>query len=62
MKEELKRVAFEARQMYKAGLINRSEARDKIKPYIDYFNEFSKTAARKYGLKPKLISFSGFVR
>lgn len=62
MKEELKNIAFEAKQMYKAGLISRREAQEKIRPYIEYFNEFSKATARKYGLKPKLISFAGFVR
>jgi hypothetical protein len=63
MRGQLKNIAFEARDQYKAGFIDRNEAKRLITPYIEYFNEFSKKIAAKYGIsKPKTISFASFVR
>jgi hypothetical protein len=63
MREQLKNIAFEARDQYKAGFIDRNEAKRLITPYIEYFNEFSKKTAAKYGIsKPKTINFASFVR
>jgi hypothetical protein len=62
MKEEIKARAFEARDSYKAGFITRKEAQEMIIPYIKAFNEKSKEIAKKYNMKPKMISFAGFVR
>ncbi|MBR3747581.1 MAG: hypothetical protein IKN27_11545 [Selenomonadaceae bacterium] len=60
--EEIKIVAFEARALYKIGAITRSEARKKIDPYIEIFNSKAVEIARKYNMKPKKISFAGFLR
>lgn len=63
MREQLKNMAFEAREQYKAGFIDRKEAKRLIEPYVEYFNDFSKKTAAKYGIaKPKTISFASFVR
>jgi hypothetical protein len=54
--------AKKARILYQLGHISRSEAKQEIQPYIDYFNAKSKEIAKKYNQKPKLISFAVFVR
>lgn len=60
--DELRRRAYEARTSYHKGLISREEAKKEIDPFIEKFNEKSKKAAKKYGLRPKYINFSSFVR
>lgn len=60
--EETKARAFEARDSYKAGLITRNEAKEMIVPYIKLYNEKSKQIAKKYNMKPRYISFVGFIR
>lgn len=60
--EIIKEQAFIARDSYRAGLIGRDEAKKIIMPYIILFNDKSKKIAKKYNMKPKLITFAGFVR
>ncbi len=60
--EDIRFAAFEARAMYKAGLIDRATAKEKIAPYVDAFNLKTVEIAKKYNMKPKKISFAGFVR
>lgn len=60
--EDIKFMAFEARAMYRAGIIDRAEAKKKILPYIEAFNEKMTGIAGKYSIKPMKISFAGFVR
>lgn len=60
--EEIKARAFEARDSYRAGFITRNEAKELIMPYIKLYNEKSKQIAKKYNMKPRYISFVGFVR
>ena len=60
--EEIKARAFEARYSYKAGLITRLEAKEMIMPFIKLYNEKSKQIAKKYNMKPRYISFAGFIR
>lgn len=62
MIEKIKEQAFLARDSYKAGFIDRKEAKKLIAPYIDMFNDKSREIAKKYNMKPKTISFAGFVR
>lgn len=62
MNEQIKEEAFLARDSYKAGFIDRDEAKKLIAPYIAMFNAKSKEIATKYNMKPKTISFAGFVR
>ncbi len=45
-----------------AGIITYDAAKIQAKPFIKVFNDISKEKALKYGLRPKLISFAGFMR
>lgn len=54
--------AEKAKNLYKIGLITRSEAEKEIKPFIENFNEKATIIAKKYNQKPKLINFVGYVR
>ena len=54
--------AQKARTLYNTGKIDRKQAKEEIDPYINLFNKKSKEIAKKYNLKPKLITFSSFVR
>lgn len=58
----LKAQAEEYKALYKQGLISRKEAALYIKPYIDFANNKSKELAKKYNVKPKLISLVSFLR
>lgn len=60
--KEAKEKAFAARDLYHMGLITRIEAKELIAPYIEIFNQKSVEIAKKYGMRPKKISFSGFCR
>lgn len=62
MLEIIKQRAFEARCAYKKGLITRTEAKTDIEPYIKLFNNRSMEIAKKYNMKPKKITFAGFIR
>lgn len=62
MSEIIKQRAFEARCAYKKGLITRAEAKTDIEPYIKLFNNKSMEIAKKYNMKPKKITFAGFIR
>lgn len=60
--KELKAIAEEYKYLYKTGQISRDDAKLKIMPYIVKFNEKSIEIAKKYGMKPKKISFVTFIR
>ena len=62
MIEVLKERAIIARDSYKGGFIERQEAKRLIDPYIKAFNAKSAEIAKKYNMKPKTITFAGFVR
>lgn len=59
---ELYHEALLARAKYLCGDLDRRTAKEIIDPYIQTFNEKSKELAKKYNQRPKLISFSIFVR
>lgn len=44
------------------GFITYDEAKLQAKPFIKIFNDISKEKAKKYGVKAKFISFTGFMR
>lgn len=54
--------ALDARHLYILGRITREEAKEDITPYLKVFNEASKSIAKKYDQRPKLLSFESFVR
>lgn len=60
--KQLKEQAEIGRAMYRNNLISRTEAQELIMPYIDKVNERSKELAKKYNQKPKLTSFSAYLR
>lgn len=65
MKEETKALKAEAergRQLYRSSLIDQSEAKKMITPYLDAINEKAVEIAKKYGMKPKKVQFRSFVR
>jgi hypothetical protein len=62
MKDELLMLAEEAKVLYRANLITREEAKARIKPYADYYNETAARIAKKYNRKPQKFSFSAFMR
>lgn len=44
------------------GLITYDMAKEMAAPYLKIMNDISKQIAKKYGVRPKLISFAGFMR
>ena len=58
----VKEIAEDARYLYIIGKITRKEALAKITPFINAFNEKSKTIAKKYNQRAKTISFATYVR
>ena len=65
MKEETKVLKAEAergRQLYRSSLIDQSEAKKMINPYLDEVNEKAIEIAKKYSMKPRKVQFHSFVR
>jgi len=60
--KNLKLTANEAKFNYMTGKISRDEAIKLIKPYLQAVNEKSKEMAKKFGLRPKMVSVNGFMR
>lgn len=54
--------ALETRVLYRLGKITQEEAKKRIAPYAELFNSKSRELAKKYGQRPKLFSFAGFMR
>ena len=44
------------------GVISIDEARVIVKRYVDYFNKYSKKAAKKYNKSPQRITVAGLLR
>lgn len=61
-KSQFLQQAEEAKFMYQINKITREEAAEKIMPYINEFNDRSKSIAKKYGRKAQVISFAKFCR
>lgn len=65
MTEEVKRlmtVADQAKISYYQGYISYEEAKVKIMPYIKAVNKKSKEIAKKYNMKPRLVSMGDYMR
>ena len=45
-----------------SGFITYDEAKKESMPFIKEFNDLSKEKALKYGVKPRLLNFSSFMR
>jgi hypothetical protein len=44
------------------GAITYDKAKEMAAPYIEAINEKAKEIGKKYGLKPRLITFASFMR
>lgn len=60
--EELRYNAELYRAQYNLGYCTREEAKKNILPYIEYLNNKAKEIAKKYNKRPKIISFSSYIR
>lgn len=58
----LKAQAFEAKNKFMVGELSRDEAKKFVEPYLEAVNARSKELAKKFNMRPKLVSFSGFMR
>lgn len=58
----LKNEAEKARVLLRSGIIDLTEAKVKVKPYIDLVNKKSKEIAKKYNQRPRLVNVSAFLR
>lgn len=62
MNETLRDMAHETRALYRMGEIDRKEAQERLRPYVEYFNARSAELAEKYNQKPKRFNFAAFMR
>jgi hypothetical protein len=44
------------------GAISYERAKEMAKPHLDALNEKARLIGKKYGIKPKLITFASFMR
>nr|DAF40847.1 MAG TPA: hypothetical protein [Caudoviricetes sp.] len=58
----LKNEAEKARVLLRSGIIDLTEAKVKVKPYIDLVNKKSKEIAKKYNQRPRMVTASSFLR
>jgi hypothetical protein len=45
-----------------SGAISYETAKEMAQPHLDALNKKAKEIAKKYGIKPRLITFTGFMR
>ena len=60
--EKLRQDAHYIREEYRAGLINRGQAKERLAEYIEAYEEKTKEIAKKYGQKPKKFNLGEFLR
>lgn len=60
--QELKANAETARAKLLHGVIDYKTAKEMTEPYIDAVNAKSKEIAKKYNMRPKLVSVKAFLR
>lgn len=58
----LKNEAEKARVLLRSGIIDLTEAKVRVKPYIDLVNKKSKEIAKKYNQRPRMVTASSFLR
>lgn len=57
-----RKIINHARNALALGWMTYDEAREYTKPTIDLINEEAKKIAKKYGVRPQLVSFEGLMR
>lgn len=60
--ENLKENAFYAKIQYQLWKITVEQAKEQIKPYLDYVNEKGIEIARRCGVRHRNVHFTSFVR
>lgn len=58
---EFERACY-ARDLYRAGAIDRETAERMMERYAREYNEKSKAIARRHGVRPRRFSFAAFCR
>lgn len=58
----LKERAESYKVLYQTNQVNRDEAISNIQPYIDAVNAKAKALAKKFNVRPKLVTVAGFLR
>lgn len=58
----LKEEAERGRQLYRSNLIDQSEAKKMVTPYLDAVNKKAVELAKKFGQKPRKVQFRSYVR
>lgn len=60
--EELYLLAERVKFNYQRKLISRAEAEKAIQPYAEAYNAKARELAKKYNVRPKLFSFTSYMR
>lgn len=58
----LKERAETYKALYQTRQVGREEALENIEPYIKAVNEKATQLAKKYNVRPKLVTITGFLR
>ncbi|WP_311080944.1 hypothetical protein [Paenibacillus polymyxa] len=58
----LKERAESYKILYKTNQVSRDEALSNIQPYIDKVNAKATELAKKFNVRPKLVTVTGFLR
>lgn len=58
----LKAQAEIARDEYRLGIIDRSEAKERIQPFLNAVNDKSVEIAKKYNQKPRKVNLNAYLR
>lgn len=62
VKDELKKQAEEAKDLYIRGKISQTEAIDRVQPYLNILNYSIKELERGYGIYIKKQTFEDFMK
>ena len=62
VKDELKKRAEEAKDLYIRGKISQTEAIDRVQPYLNILNYSIKELERGYGIYIKKQTFENFMK
>ena len=62
VKDELKKQAEEAKDLYIRGKISQTEAIDRVQPYLNILNYSIKELERGYGIYIKKQTFENFMK
>lgn len=60
--DKLKEEAFYYRDLLRAGAVSYDIAKEKIMPWLNYFNKVAKEKAKQHNLKSFKLTFASFVR